>query len=332
MASPRARGDYFPLMTLAAIPVAAGAIRSGQMNIPLAACMCLAVDGLARGRDWRASAWMALGLLTKPLGLVLMLLVAALRPSAIVAMVLLVAVSLTLPFIKPDWAYVAGQYAAGVAKVLEAGRETAPSGSGTRERFADLGGALQTLGIDVPSKVLTGLRALAAVGVLALAYLALRRGGIDVIGGWRGLPVRLGLLGRPAPMQVKGDAPDAPSAIERAGNTGEAPRPVAAAWIVVLGLSSAYLMLFNPRTEGLSYPILLPALGAMTCWALFRDRRLVLGATLGAICLVMATAHVFFKGGDTLLRPLATAALLGFLTADLLEARRASRSTQGTTA
>jgi len=56
MASPRGQGDYFPVMTLLAIPCAAGAIRNGQMNIPLGACMALAADALWRWRDWSAAA------------------------------------------------------------------------------------------------------------------------------------------------------------------------------------------------------------------------------------------------------------------------------------
>jgi hypothetical protein len=258
LASPRGLGDYFPVMTLLAMPLAAGAIRNGQMNIALAASMALAAADLAERRWVRAGVALALGFMTKPLGVVMMLLAGVLRPRVVGAMVLGLLVTLGLPFLKSDWSYVLEQYRLGLAKVREAGEPA----WGT---FADLGGLLGALGVVVPAGVMTLARAAAAAAVLGLSWLALRRLG------------------------------------DRAG------------WVVVLGLASAYLMLFNPRTEGVSYPILMPAVAAASCWAWFRDRRLLAGLAWGGVCLVMAGAHLVTKGGDVALRPAATLVAMALL-------------------
>lgn len=266
LASPRRLGDYFPAMTLLAMPLAAGAIRNGQMNIPLGASMALATAAMAAGRGWVAASWLALGWLTKPLGLILALLAGALKPRWIAPIGLSIIVATLLPFANLNWTYVAQIQREGVAKVFEAAGPTGVV-------YADLGGLLNTLGIDPPRALMTAIRVVAAFGTLALSWLALRRFA-----------------------------------------TGQG-------WIIVFTLASAYLMLFNPRTEGVSYPILMPGLAALTCWAVFRDRVIGRSALLLVICVVMAAAHVVSKGGDVALRPAATLVLLGLLAADVLRAR-----------
>ncbi|QYU70662.1 DUF2029 domain-containing protein [Leptolyngbya sp. 15MV] len=94
-----------------------------------------------------------------------------------------------------------------------------------------------------------------------------------------------------------------------------------AAWspMAVLGLASSYLMLFNPRTEGNSYPILAPAVAAAAVWAMAwgygRAPASVMtpgdrwsaraGWALVAGCIVLGVAHLFVPGGkDRVLRPL----------------------------
>lgn len=260
LASPRGKGDYFPLMTLLTVPVVAGSIRNGQMNVPLGACMALAAASMAAARTWPAAAWLALGILTKPTGIVMPMLVGALRPRVNFVLVPLVILVFALPFIKGDVPYALDLYRQGFAKMKEA----AAPGAGT---FADLTGMLSVVGVDPPLWLMTAARALAALITLGLAWLALRR------------------------------------------NTP------ADGWILVLALACSYLMLFNPRTEGVGYPILMPPLTAITCWMLFRDRRLALGGLLLALCGIMATAHLFKPGGggDVFLRPLGTCVFIGVL-------------------
>ena len=197
LASPQRLGDYFPAMTLLAMPLAAGAIRNGQMNIALDASMALASVAMAAGRGWVEAGWLALGWLTKPLGLILALLAGALRPGWIAPSLLLIFAGTLLPFANPNWTYVAQIQRAGASKVFEAAGPTGVV-------HADLGGLLNTLGIDPPRALMTAIRVVAAVGTLALSWLALRRF---------------------APGQ---------------------------GWILVLTFASAYLTLFNPRTEGVS--------------------------------------------------------------------------------
>lgn len=260
LASPRKAGDYFPLMTLLVVPVAAGAIRNGQMNVPLCASMALAVVALAGGRWWWAGAWMVFGVLTKPLGAVMMLLGGALRPRTAGAIAAGLVVIAALPLLKGDVGYAVDLYRQGFLKVMEAVKP--PPGE-----FADLSSALWTMGVAVPERLMTVVRLVAALGTLGLAYAALRRRG------------------------------------ESEG------------WIIVLGLAASYMLLMNPRTEGVSYPILMPALTATVCWALFRDRRVWLGVGLLALCAVMALAHVATPGGggDLVLRPMGTLVYAGVL-------------------
>jgi alpha-1,2-mannosyltransferase len=260
LASPRRAGDYFPLMTLLAIPITAGSIRNGQMNVPLGACMALSAVAMAGARTWPAAAWLALGVLTKPTGIVMPMLLGALRPGLLPKLIPLLVVVFALPLVRGDVGYAIELYRKGFEKMVEAARP----GAGT---FADLTGMLSTVGIESSHTVMTLVRAAAALATLVLAWLALRR--------W----------------------------------------PVADAWIIVLGLACSYLMLFNPRTEGVGYPILMPPLTAITCWMLFRDRRLVVGGLLTGLGVLMGVAHVFSPGGggDVFLRPLGTIAFLALL-------------------
>lgn len=267
LASPRKLGDYFPAMTLLALPVAAGAIRNGQMNVPLGASMALAAVAMAHDQRWRAAGWLALGWLTKPLGIVLAMLAGALRPRLLGPLVLLFAVATLLPYANPNWVYVTQIQRDGAAKVIEAGGPVP-------ETYADLGGLLTTLSVNPPRPAMTALRLTAALATLGLGWLALRR-------------------------------------FDRGP-----------AWIFILTLAAAYLMLFNPRTEGVSYPILMPGLAALTCWAVFRDRAPWRAGLLLAVCAIMALAHVFFRGGDVALRPGATLVLFVLIAVTILHAPR----------
>jgi len=266
----------------------------------------------------------------------MMMLAGALRPRTLVPMGLLVVASLSLPFLKPERGYVIEQYRAGIAKVMEAG-DPGP------DRFADVGGMLATMGIDVPADVLTVLRAAAAVGVLALSWVALRNSGADPIASWHRWFDRAGLLKREVTdasagvgTSAGGSSPHAQGeglahAHAQARAQGHNPTQAQAlAWVLVLGLASGYLMLFNPRTEGVSYPILMPALTAVACWTLFSCKAVGRGVLLIGLGVVMGVAHAFFKGGDTLLRPLGTAVFMGVLVWEVVRGSRASRACAST--
>ena len=275
--------DYFPVMTLLAIPVAAGAIRNGQMNIALGAAMAVGFCELAAARYVIAAAWLSLGVWTKPPGVVPALLAMGVTPKVrfIASLVIGMILSVAVMHVNLNLAYVREQFHQGMAKVLEAGGPDVGV-------FDDLGGALSTFQVPAPEWLMTGLRVGAAVGVWVLSLVALRR-------------------------RERGEA-----------------------WVIILTLCASYLMVFNPRTEGVSYPILMPGLAAVTCWALFKYRCKIGSPIMLAINLVMMTAQFLFPllakllgsdgaGGDKALRPIATCLLMVILAVDVL-----TRKAQGT--
>jgi hypothetical protein len=87
------------------------------------------------------------------------------------------------------------------------------------------------------------------------------------------------------------------------------PRP---AIMAVLGLGTAYLMVFNPRTEGNSYIIMAPALACFAGWALARGYRSPLAWALMCACILLGIAHLWApRGKDLTVRP--SVALLFYL-------------------
>jgi hypothetical protein len=166
---PRAPSSWFFVMTLLTLPGAIGSLRNGQANVPLAATIVLTFEALARARWWGGVGWVILGLMTKPLGVVTLLLAGAVHCSKLWwRLALGVGVFLLLPLVHTDWAYAVGQYRAGIAKMGEAASFDA-------RRFADLGGMLETFGLEPSAWMMTAVRGVAALAVLGLVWLARRR-------------------------------------------------------------------------------------------------------------------------------------------------------------
>ncbi len=166
---PATPSSWFFVMTLLTLPGAIGSLRNGQANVPLAATIVLTFEALARARWWGGVGWAILGLMTKPLGVVTLLLAGAVHCTKLWwRMALGVGLFLLLPLLHTDWTYALGQYREGIAKMSEA---AAFDG----RRFADLGGLLATFGLDPPDWLMTAVRGAAAVGVLGLVWLAHRR-------------------------------------------------------------------------------------------------------------------------------------------------------------
>lgn len=243
-------GSYFLGMTLLVLPVAVSSIRNGQTNTILAACFVHGLLCVIQKRWWWAALALGVALVAKPTAVVMVLLAAALFPAMRGPLAAAVAIGLALPFAHPDPGYVAGQYQAGFAKMLEA------AGPGTGS-YDDLRGLLYGLGMRVPHEVLAGLRVVAAVGVLWLCWLALRR-------------------------------------YERAR-----------AVLFVLGLGTAYLMLFNPRTEANSYLIVAPAMLSFAAWE-YQLRRSEWAILLAAFCVALALVNVVAGSPFPVPRPLMT--------------------------
>jgi hypothetical protein len=82
----------------------------------------------------------------------------------------------------------------------------------------------------------------------------------------------------------------------------------------VYGLGTAYLMVFNPRTEGNTYVILAPAMALFAGWAIAQNHRSLIGWALIVGCLLLAFGHVFQPGGhDHVVRPTVALAFLLWL-------------------
>jgi len=230
--------EYFPIVTLLALPVALSSARNGQMNLPLTAMMIFAAEDLTRRRWWWATFWLCLGLACKPLMIVMLLLAGAAYPPLRGRLALgLVALGL-FPFLAQHPGYVARQYPLLVEKLL-----TSADPAAVGMVYNDLFGILVALHVYVPVPTQTVIRGVAALVTLGLALLAVRR--------WDA---------------TRGS-------------------------VALLTLAGCYLMLFNPRTERLTYMVIAPMVAVFAAWAFWRDRHRVLGWLLVAMEFGMAFRH-----------------------------------------
>jgi hypothetical protein len=154
----------------ALVLVAAGSsAHNGQTNMHLAGLMLHAAADLMDGRWWRASALLWLGMLAKPVALVMVLLAGALYRPARVPLLVGLIVFLALPFVHPHPSYVLRQLHLAAAKLRRA------SQPGTKP-YEDAVGLLRTLGVHLPQLARTALAAGAALVTLGLTALGIRRG------------------------------------------------------------------------------------------------------------------------------------------------------------
>jgi len=160
----------FFIASVLSLPILWGNARNGQANVPMAGLMLhVAVDLVAR--HWnRATLGLVLLVGLKPLAVVPLLLVGALYPAmwwrlgaGLIALAL-------LPLIKGDAGYAIDQYRLAVLKM----RSAAVPDAG---RWQDITGLLRALNIDVPGLAMTVARGLAALGTLAIAWVARQRWG-----------------------------------------------------------------------------------------------------------------------------------------------------------
>ena len=163
------RVDPFGLLTLVSLPIAWSAARNGQSTLPMAGLMMLAAADIAARRWNRSALLMAAAFAIKPLALVMLLLAAAVHRPLRLRCGVGLALVLAAPFLFQRPEYVAGQYADCLAMLRTA------SDFGLQPRWAQVFSMLKIAGADVPAGVQTALRAAAAFGTLALAFLAVRR-------------------------------------------------------------------------------------------------------------------------------------------------------------
>ena len=208
--------SLFCLVTVLALPASLTAGKNGQFNMLLSASMILAALCVSEKRWWSATAWLILGVIAKPLGLVPLLLIGALYRPLWWRLPLGMLVFVALSFVHYDPSYVLNQWNMCIKQVTIA---SIPPGN----NYDDIAAMFRTFGFDLPDKQWFPVRAVFAFVTLGLA--------------WRLKKIY----------------------------------PSALAPFLVTALSAAYLMVFNPRTEAVSYIILSPYV-ALFAAILFREK------------------------------------------------------------
>ncbi len=162
----RAEERFLIATTLTILP-AIGSLANGQANLAVAALTLHVAADLSERHWWRATLALTLGLALKPLMAVLLLLVLVLyRPMTwrLIPPLILVLIA---PFFIRDHSYVITQYRDCLTKMSMAGSPD--------RYFEDLRGLAHGLGWRLPHSPYLLLRALAALGTLALCLVARRR-------------------------------------------------------------------------------------------------------------------------------------------------------------
>lgn len=148
--------------------VGSAALRNGQATTLLVALMLLGAIAIAEQRWWRAATLLALAFAIKPLGIVLVLLAAALYRPLRVALAIGVALVFLLPLIHPDPAAAWHVYGLGFNKLLA-------SSQPGRQTWSDITGLLEHVGLALPMAAWDVIRAITALLTLWVGYLAMRR-------------------------------------------------------------------------------------------------------------------------------------------------------------
>ncbi|HET7318480.1 MAG TPA: glycosyltransferase family 87 protein [Nitrospirota bacterium] len=171
LAGERSEGEFFPLLTVVAIPLVWDCARNGQATLAITGLMLLAVVDREQGRLWRATAWLSLGIAIKPLVLVLALLVMATDRRMSWRLLAGMGVTALVPFLTQSPGYVVQQYAACVENMTTAAH-VGVSVRGWTSPFT----ALRALGIaDVPENIQTTIRVGGAAATLLLCFSLKRR-------------------------------------------------------------------------------------------------------------------------------------------------------------
>lgn len=203
----RAWNENFLVVSLLVIAVGAGSGINGQYNLPLTATLIFATCTIIEKKWWAAAIWLVVSILLKPIAIAPVLLALALYPPLWWRIPLVGLIVGFVPFLfsPTDLGYAAAEYKTFWDTVV---RATLP----LERRFAEFSTILYWFGYDLNNAQRQIVRAIAAVGTLALCWVALRRHG---------------------PFQGS---------------------------LLVWALGVTYLMIFNPRTEGVTYVIVAPAL------------------------------------------------------------------------
>jgi hypothetical protein len=161
--------NLFAWVSLPVMLLSWSAARHGQMTMAMGGMMLLAVVDLADCRWWRATLWLVLSVLLKPLALVLVLLAVVIYPRTSWRLVIGAGLAMLLPLLAQHPSYVLQQYALAVKELGIAARV------GGEFEFAHLFWLLRATGLDIPTAGQTAIRLLAAGFTLVVCWLAARR-------------------------------------------------------------------------------------------------------------------------------------------------------------
>ncbi|MSR58714.1 MAG: DUF2029 domain-containing protein [Planctomycetaceae bacterium] len=159
----------FPLVTLVVVPLAFSVARNGQSTLLITGLILLAIDDLVNRRWSRSTALLCLAFAVKPTALPFLLVIGALHRPMLWRLLVGLLLVAAAPYLVQDRQYVTEQYVACIASM----RTTAEIGIATP--WSQLFGLLEIVGITVSHSLQTMARCLAALGTLALAWLAQRR-------------------------------------------------------------------------------------------------------------------------------------------------------------
>lgn len=148
------------------IPAAWYNFKYVQAQIGMTAFMMIAAAAIMRRHWLMACFWLFLSVITKPLSLVMLLLCGATQPRMRIGLAVALVAALALPFAFADVHYVAGEYRTWFTKL----QQLASVAPGEWPYQADFATLLDTVGIQLPHAVQTGIRLAAALVILALVW------------------------------------------------------------------------------------------------------------------------------------------------------------------
>ena len=154
------------ILLLINIPAAWFNFKYIQAQILMTSGMILGATAMMRGQWLRASLWIFLAAVMKPLAIVMLLLCGAVQSRMRLALIVALIAGFLLPFAFVEWSYMTEQYRVWVAKLSFMAHVT-PTDWPYQADFQTM---LDTFRIVVPPNVATVIRFAAAFGTLALAW------------------------------------------------------------------------------------------------------------------------------------------------------------------
>ncbi len=154
------------IVLLINLPAAWFNFKNVQAQILMTAAMMFAAAAMMRMRWQLAAFWIFVAAVIKPLALVMLLLCAAVKARMRIALAAALLAGVLLPFLFADPGYVAAQYRLWAEKLWHMGT-VMPKDWPYQADFQTM---LDSVGIVPPRPAIAGIRLLAALGTLALAW------------------------------------------------------------------------------------------------------------------------------------------------------------------